>query len=107
MTTTNLSLSLHEGATNARPSMTPVTHDELVNLDITLAEYIAPRLRAFANTTEAYPADLPNLDAWKAELARMAVAFENIHVLGTEAWPDHVEQADLDLFAARLGHLWL
>ena len=79
---------------------------ELWNLDITLAEYIAPRLRAFASTVEGYPGDLPNLEAWKAEIERMAVAFENIHVLGTEAWPDHVDQADLDLFAKRLGHLW-
>jgi len=79
---------------------------ELWNLDIALAEYIAPRLRAFASTVEGYPGDLPNLEAWKAELGRMAVAFENICVLGTEAWPDHVDQADLDLFAKRFGHLW-
>jgi hypothetical protein len=76
---------------------------ELTNLDMTLAAYIAPRLRAFAQATDGYPDDLPDIREWHAELTRMADAFDAIGKGNHD--PDH--ETALQLFARRLGHLWL
>jgi hypothetical protein len=82
----------------------------LANLDVVLARFIAPHLRAFrAAATDTYPDDLANLSEWHAELDRMADAFERI--LTDDVYPgpfayNEAHQADLLLFAKRLGYLW-
>jgi len=84
--------------------MTPVTHAELANLDVTIAKFVLPRLRAFKDTKDAsYPADLGNHADWLAELDRMIDAWEGI--LADQARPNMRD--NLHLFADRLGDLWL
>ena len=80
---------------------------DLINLDVTIAEFVAPHLRAFRGAADAYPHDLPDLDAWHAELDAMIAAFENIIVMADEAGRyDPDAQAGVELFARRLGDLW-
>jgi hypothetical protein len=111
MTTTNLSLSLREGATHARQSMTTtrIGPDELVNLDITLANFIIPRLEAFRDATDSYPDDLDSLDAWHAELNHMLAAWRTVALSldNDEGYGDLHTHTGLRLFANRVGHLWL
>ena len=88
-----------------------VDERDLANLDVALARFIAPHLRAYrAAATDTFPHDLANLSEWHAELDRMADAFER--VLTDDVYPgpfayNEAHQADLNLFARRLGHLWL
>jgi hypothetical protein len=74
--------------------------EELVNLDVTIATFVIPRLEAFRDAAESYPDDLGTIEEWRAELDRMAAAFHRIRT-----W-NEPDQAGLDLFAKRLGHLW-
>jgi hypothetical protein len=85
--------------------------EDLVNLDIVIAEFIAPRLQAFRDVTDSFPEDLDDMGEWHAELDEMIAAF---HVIGHPSNPNDdtavpytpVHQARLALFARRLGHLW-
>ena len=82
--------------------MTRIRREELANLDITFAQFIAPRLRAFLQATDSYPDDLPDIQAWRAELDTMADAFEQ---LGCTTDYENIQPA-LQLFVRRLPHLW-
>jgi len=87
-----------------------ITHDELVNLDATIVEFVIPRLRAFRAITQTYPADLPTHDAWLAELDLMIAAFAARADRDSEefrAAPCDVVSDGFKLFADRLEHLWL
>jgi hypothetical protein len=88
--------------------MSNVTHDELVNLDITLANFIIPRLEAFRDATDSYPDDLDSLDAWHAELNHMLAAWRTVALSldNDEGYGDLHTHTGLRLFANRVGHLW-
>ena len=81
-----------------------IDRDELIDLDVTIANFILPRLRAFRDSTESYPADLPGMAAWHAELDSMIAAFQ-ASVDGED--DDEVTQAHLALFARRFRDLWI
>ena len=83
-----------------------VDRNELVNLDATIAAFIIPRLEAFRDTTDSYPADLDSMSEWHAELDRMIVAFR-AHSSDDYAAPCDEVIPGLLLFAERFGHLWL
>jgi hypothetical protein len=84
---------------------------ELVNLDVTIAEFIIPRLEAFRAATDSYPADLDDMGLWHAELDEMVDALKLIVTqdeprLGSTIPYTPSHQAGLDLFAKRFGDLW-
>lgn len=82
------------------------THgDDLHDLDITIAAFILPRLRAFRDTTQSYPADLDSLNEWHAELDSMIALFESV-VSGEADDDDEVTTQRLQLFARRYRDLW-
>lgn len=49
---------------------------ELWNLDDTIAKWIVPRLKAFRDTTQAYPANLESFEQWQEMLGEMIFGFE-------------------------------
>ena len=86
-----------------------IPRTDLVNLDVTIAEFIIPRLIAFRDTDESHPGDLDSIEGWRAELTSMirawldvAAAVENGEHKYTEGTRD-----GLRLFTDRLGYLWL
>ena len=83
-----------------------VPDSDLVNLDMTIAQFIAPRLKAFRERNEGWPCGFENLAAWDAALADMQHAFETIATEGMPVYEDHVERG-LDLFRKHLQDLWL
>ena len=79
---------------------------ELWNLDVSIARFVLPRLKAFAEDLHGYPADLTE-ETWKAELNKMIAAFE----LSTEVFSPTDEQsvaieAGLDSFREHFHSLW-
>jgi hypothetical protein len=86
-----------------------VDPSELVNLDITIARFIAPRIAAFRAAPHGPPAGLEP-KAWDAVLADMQFAWEHI---GSDAYfgptdDDRDERVirGMNLFHEYLGHLW-
>ncbi|MBK1666961.1 hypothetical protein CKO28_02745 [Rhodovibrio sodomensis] len=86
-------------------STPPFTRSEIANLKITAAVFLAPRLRALAETTKSYPADT-TFEAWQSELNQMARALEL--VISHPETPDEVAEhnAGLELLGRRFQHLW-
>jgi hypothetical protein len=86
-------------------STPPFTRSEVANLKITAAVFLAPRLRALAETTKSYPADT-TFEAWQDELNQMARALELV-VSEPETTEEVAEQdAGLELLCRRFHHLW-
>ena len=81
-----------------------IPREELVNLDVTIAEFIISRLEAFRDAAESYPSDLGSLEDWRAELADMLTVWAVVSEFGDL---DEVDRANLHRFIDRLGHLWL
>ena len=79
---------------------------ELWNLDITISQFILPRLMIFRKNHHGYPADLTN-NQWNTVLEKMIRAFEwdthesNIYM----KVPDYVNEG-LDLFRKYFFDLW-
>ena len=89
-----------------------IDREELVNLDATIAAFIIPRLIAFRDTTDSYPADLDDMGEWHDELDSMIAAFQLVANLTdpntiTASLETQDSRPGLRLFAERLGHLWL
>ena len=88
-----------------------IDREELVNLDATIAAFIIPRLEAFKDATQSYPADLDSLADWHAELDVMIDSFRLVAAVSrgeyTAHWPMQDSRPGLHLFADRLEHLWL
>jgi hypothetical protein len=82
-----------------------VDPEELVNLDVTIAEFVIPRLEAFRDAADSFPADLDTIEEWHAELDQMILSFR-VRSSTDYAAPCDVVEAGLALFAKRLGHLW-
>ncbi len=80
---------------------------ELWKLDLTFAEFIAPRLLAFRDYTKTFPLGLSK-EAWDNRLNRMIKAFEIVAASDTIYKYDN-EQAvkdGLNLFAEYFSTLW-
>jgi hypothetical protein len=85
-----------------------IPRDELVNLDVTLAKHIAPRVLAFIGACDSYPENT-SLEAYKADLHEIAWTFERLaEELDTNNAVDHDRiAAGLDLFAKHYRSLWI
>ena len=88
---------------HVRPSEYPT--DELADLGVRTAEWLAPRLRAFARITRSYPRNI-SYEAWLDEIERMARGLDLLRVDMPTA--DQVAERDaaLALLARRLPDLW-
>ena len=87
-----------------------VPDSDLVNLDMTIARFIAPRIRAFRERNTGHPFALTD-EAWDAALADIAFAFERItndchYGASDKATSDRVERG-LTLFSKHLQDLWI
>lgn len=83
---------------------------ELWNLDITLAQFLAPRLRRLTEITYSYPPNM-TFEAWKGILLEMAEGFEiyqHKFDFGHELSLKDYEkvQRSLELLAKYFTHLW-
>jgi len=78
---------------------------ELVDLDITIAEFILPRLKRFRQVRNSRPDDLTD-EEWDEQLGLMIEAFEFIE---SDAYfqTDNRAARGLQSFAKYMGHLWL
>jgi hypothetical protein len=85
-----------------------VPDSDLVNLDVTIAEFIAPRIKAFRARNQSWPNAFENLEAWDAALAEMQHAFEQL-ALGHQYAYDHDDRVHhgLNLFRKHLADLWI
>ena len=80
-----------------------MTDVDLVNLDVAIARFIIPRLEAFADQTDSFPAEYPTLDTWRADLRSMAAAWRRVE---DRAGHDASTQAGLMRFVRRLPEMW-
>ena len=81
-----------------------VPDSDLVNLYVTIAAFIAPRIRAFRERNEGWPVGFKTATEWDAALAEMQHAFER---LADDDFFDDRVQHGLDLFRKHLQDLWL
>ena len=51
---------------------------ECWNLDITIAEFVLPRLKIYKKQTNGYPSLFNNIEEWKVTLDKMILAFEYV-----------------------------
>lgn len=54
------------------------------NLDVTIADFIIPRLKKFKKDTNGYPATLSSFEEWQNILDKIITAFE--YVAETDLW---------------------
>lgn len=82
---------------------------ELWSLDSTIAKFIAPRLRDFADDHCGYPACFKDEKEWDKILGKMATAFELLSsdkfIFLTKEQNNQVEEG-LDLFRKWFRNLW-
>jgi hypothetical protein len=81
---------------------------ELWSLDVTIARFVLPRLRAFAAVDHGHPNDM-TMAQWQEAMAKMVRAFELIvEEDGAMMLPGRDEecQEGLDLFARYFRALW-
>ena len=85
--------------------------DGLANLDVTIAQFIAPRLKAFRETEKGHPSDLTQ-EEWDEQLADMQFAFDLVSsddYFRSVGWDDTKRaryQRGMDLFRERFEQLW-
>jgi len=82
---------------------------DLWSLDLTIAQFVLPRLKAFKPFTNSFPASITN-EEWKVIIQKMIDAFE-IMVDG-DRWPALNDedaatvQEGCELFGKWFTHLW-
>jgi hypothetical protein len=83
--------------------------EEIWNTDNTLAQLIAPRLRAFKSLDKhGHPGDFMDMREWNSAIQKMAYAFELMKYAGathTEDEEQTIEQG-LELFSKYFCYLW-
>ena len=78
---------------------------ELWNLDVTIARFVLPRLKAFAADLHGCPASL-TLETWGTSLAKMIVSFELCSAVDfMTAEQEQLISDGLDLFRKYFHHL--
>ena len=75
---------------------------DLVNLDVTIARFIIPRLEAFRDQTGSCPGAVSGFDAWREELDRMIRAWRRVE----RREYNHEVRSALLLFARRVPEMW-
>jgi hypothetical protein len=98
---------------------TGISSDETWNLDVTIAEFILPRLKLFKELTEGYPGELEKLyrkegedkavEKWNEILDEMIYSFEKI----SKRWEEDISLEEqekvndgLEKFVSWYHHLW-
>jgi len=97
---------------------TGISPDETWNLDVTMAEFILPRLKLFKKLTNVFPSELQELypndedkavEAWNKILDEMIYSFEKI----SQRWEIDIDKNQwdkindgLEKFASWYHHLW-
>lgn len=82
---------------------------DLWSLDLTIAQFVLPRLKAFKPFTQSFPASMTS-DEWDSILDKMIDAFEII--VDGDRWPAlndedaHTVQIGCELFGKWFTHLW-
>lgn len=86
---------------------------ETWDLDISLAKYILPRLKAFKKNTTGYPCSLSSMDEWYGILDKMILTFTYItegFIFESEPYEnglmEKVEEG-LELFRQYYFNLWI
>ena len=79
------------------------------NLDMTIAQFIAPRLELFKKVTDCYPSQFDSMEEWYEILEKMIATFKVISCkIGIQR--NEVEKSiineGLDLFRKYYNELW-
>ena len=80
---------------------------ELWNLDVTIAEFILPRLKRFRDYTQGWPCQrFDTFEDWQAAIDKMIESFE--FVIEDDCLGDGSEQYQegMDLFCSNFRGLW-
>lgn len=79
------------------------------NLDLTIAEFVLPRLEMFKKVVDCYPCDLNTIEEWYDILDKMIESFRIISTFPSyKTFNEHKEIIDegLDLFRKYYHDLW-
>lgn len=72
---------------------------DIYNLDMTLAKYILPRLKAFRKVNVcSYPSNLDNIDEWHNIIDKMIWSFERVI---NDDWDEEIDIIDDSILEAR------
>lgn len=89
---------------------TGISPDETWSLDVSLAHFMAPRLKAFRKMAAGYPMCFKDMKSWLRTVQKMERAFRLIIQEGDGKVLDEKrrkqEERGLDLFRKYLGSLW-
>lgn len=86
--------------------------EELWNLDVTIAEWIVPRLKTFKEKKCGYPIGVSSKEEWDEELQTMIQAFEyylqDPFLVNAEERErqDKIIAKGFELFGKRIRNLW-
>lgn len=90
--------------------MTEINKEELYSLDLTISQFILPRLIAFKSKTAGYPACLSSEEEWNEILDKMIIAFEK-HIQSVNATISTEEELQFkegfELFHKYYPDLWI
>lgn len=85
-------------------------YNDCFNLDITIAEFVIPRLIHFRDNCIGYPSEFRSIKSWKKCLTKMIISFELLAsddiFMFTEKQKKQCDEG-LQLFAKYLYGLWL
>ena len=86
-----------------------VPHKDTYNLDMTIAQFIVPRLELFKKVSDCYPHQFDSMEEWHEILEKMIAAFK---VIGYKTGIQRSEEEKLiineglDLFRKHYNDLW-
>ena len=86
-----------------------VSHKDTYNLDITIAQFIVPRLELFKKLTDCYPFQFNSMEEWYKVLDKMIAAFSIIsHKTTIQRHEEEksIINEGLDLFRKYYNELW-
>lgn len=86
-----------------------VPANDTFNLDVTIADFVLPRLEMFKKVVDCYPCDLNTIEEWYDILDKMIASFRIISESPPyKTFNEHKEVIDegLDLFREYYHDLW-
>lgn len=78
---------------------------DLWSLDVTVADFVLPRLKRFRFITVSYPHSFDSLEEWQATLDKMIYSFEQYSSGIENADPERFDEG-LKLFGLYFSSLW-
>lgn len=86
-----------------------IPHSDTYNLDMTIAQFILPRLELFKKLTDCYPHQFDSMEEWYKTLDKMIAAFSIIShktpIQRSEEEKSIINEG-LDLFRKYYNDLW-